>query len=88
MATILPVPGKRRKRFSQNCLNYILISQNLLENWQKAPLCSEYFVCKGILQIRDLGDFSDVFLVNGPQVKSVEDCHRLYPDCAYTVAWM
>ena len=86
MATILPVPGKRRKRFILNCLNYISLSRNLLENWQKAPLCSEYFICKGVLEIRDLA-FSDVYVVNGPQVKSIEDCNRLYPDCAYT-AWM
>ena len=83
MAVILPIPaGKRRRKRSKNCLNFISVSKNLLANWQKSPECSEYFVCQSILQIRDLAQLRDVYLVNYSPIKSAEDCKQLYPDCA------
>ena len=83
MAVILPIPAGRKRRHSQNCLDFITVSKNLLTNWQKSPECSEYFICQAVLQIRDLV-LRDVYLVNYSQVKSIEDCKQLYPDCAQT----
>lgn len=61
MAIILPVPG-RKKRSVCPLMTQDLI-KNLIELIQKAPHCSDYFICKGLLQI---GDF---YQLNAVSVK-------------------
>lgn len=60
MAIILPVPGRKRRNVQQCPLIAQDLLKNLVDLIEKAPHCSDYFVCKGLLQIGDFYNLNAV----------------------------
>ena len=92
MATILPVPGRKRRFVGgENCTIenhaylHIFQSVEVINDAMKADddnYCSEYIACLEVLRIKDELDLLDVMLVESNHLK-LGDCQQLYPECAY-----
>ena len=85
-ATILPVPGRKRRFVDQNCTienhAYLNIFWSLIAFKDAAERdCSDYIACLEILRIKDELNLLDI-LLELTHLK-LGDCQRLYPECAY-----
>ena len=81
MAEILPVPGKRRKRFIvsfdiREPLNHYMTQ------YAQDPHCEAYFVCIGLETMREHFNLRDILI--GKKRLTATNCGQLFPECKYS----